>query len=131
MALFSLRFQSFPIMKLRLCYPLFRPPCVNSSTANTTKLQKGIKGTYIAKKMPAFKKLEANKRYSWCACGLSQKQPFCDGSHKGTEFKPIRMKFEQSKSVLLCQCKQTSNPPYCDMTHVSVIFSSLKNIFKK
>ena len=20
--------------------------------------------------------------YAWCACGRSQKQPFCDGSHK-------------------------------------------------
>ena len=21
------------------------------------------------------------KRYAWCACGKSDKQPFCDGSH--------------------------------------------------
>jgi len=26
------------------------------------------------------------KSYFWCTCGKSSKQPFCDGSHKGTEF---------------------------------------------
>ena len=25
--------------------------------------------------------LEAGKRYAWCACGRSKRQPFCDGSH--------------------------------------------------
>ena len=29
------------------------------------------------------------KKYAWCSCGKSDKQPFCDGSHKGTEFSPI------------------------------------------
>ena len=26
------------------------------------------------------------KSYYWCSCGKSSKQPFCDGSHKGTDF---------------------------------------------
>ena len=26
--------------------------------------------------------VEKGKTYSWCACGLSLKQPFCDGTHK-------------------------------------------------
>ena len=26
--------------------------------------------------------VEKDKTYSWCACGLSEKQPFCDGAHK-------------------------------------------------
>ena len=26
------------------------------------------------------------KSYYWCTCGLSVKQPFCDGSHKDTAF---------------------------------------------
>ena len=30
--------------------------------------------------------VEKDKSYYWCACGLSKKQPFCDGSHSGTEF---------------------------------------------
>ena len=26
--------------------------------------------------------VEKDKTYFWCACSLSQKQPFCDGAHK-------------------------------------------------
>ena len=29
--------------------------------------------------------------YEWCACGRSSTQPFCDGSHKGTEFAPVKV----------------------------------------
>jgi hypothetical protein len=28
-------------------------------------------------------------RYVWCSCGLSQKQPFCDGSHGPTGMRPM------------------------------------------
>ena len=28
--------------------------------------------------------VEQGKSYYWCSCGKSSKQPFCDGSHKGT-----------------------------------------------
>ncbi|MBI2943654.1 MAG: CDGSH iron-sulfur domain-containing protein [Candidatus Wallbacteria bacterium] len=27
----------------------------------------------------------------WCACGLSRVQPYCDGSHKSTPFRPVPM----------------------------------------
>ena len=33
--------------------------------------------------------VEEGKSYFWCICGKSSKQPFCDGSHKGTEFTPL------------------------------------------
>ena len=47
--------------------------------------------------------VEQGKYYYWCSCGKSSKQPFCDGSHKGTEFKPLAYKAELTKtSVLLC-----------------------------
>ena len=49
------------------------------------------------------------KSYYWCACGKSSKQPFCDGSHKGTEFKPLIYKAELTKRVFFCVCKQTIN----------------------
>jgi CDGSH-type Zn-finger protein len=55
--------------------------------------------------------------YWWCACGRSSKQPFCDGSHKGSEFAPVQYKLEQPKTVHLCGCKRTSNRPLCDGTH--------------
>ncbi|MCS7189050.1 MAG: CDGSH iron-sulfur domain-containing protein [Bacteroidia bacterium] len=55
--------------------------------------------------------------YWWCACGRSQKQPFCDGSHKGTGISPLKLSIEEPKKVWLCGCKHTQNPPFCDGTH--------------
>lgn len=55
--------------------------------------------------------------YHWCACGKSNKQPYCDGSHKGTSFAPLKFEITEKKKVALCTCKQTSNPPFCDGTH--------------
>ena len=71
----------------------------------------------VAIKEPAKIDLEAGKTYLWCACGLSGEQPFCDGSHKGTAFKPKLLKVEESHSAWICQCKQTDNVPYCDGSH--------------
>ena len=70
----------------------------------------------IAKKQPALVTLEPGT-YFWCACGRSNKQPFCDGSHRGTEFSPVMLKIEEKKDVWLCQCKHSGNKPYCDGTH--------------
>lgn len=72
----------------------------------------------IAAKFPAKVELEAGKTYAWCACGHSQKQPFCDGSHKAhPPFAPLVFKAEESKTAFLCQCKHSKNKPYCDGTH--------------
>ena len=57
------------------------------------------------------------KRYAWCACGKSDKQPFCDGSHKGTDFTPIIVDNEKEGNIAWCGCKVTGNSPYCDGTH--------------
>jgi len=69
---------------------------------------------------PACVKVEAGKTYAWCTCGLSEKQPFCDGSHKrieGMPYKSLKVTFEKEEEVWLCQCKQTKNPPFCDGSH--------------
>ena len=71
----------------------------------------------IAQKQPYSLTLEAGKTYAWCACGRSDNQPFCDGSHKVTDIKPKLFRAHDTKQVFLCGCKQTSNPPYCDGTH--------------
>ena len=34
------------------------------------------------------------KNYYWCSCGMSKKQPFCDSSHQGTLFKPIKFSLD-------------------------------------
>lgn len=71
----------------------------------------------IVDKQPKAVELEAGKNYAWCACGHSTNQPFCDGSHKGTEFTPTVFKAEESKTAYMCMCKHTGNPGFCDGTH--------------
>ncbi len=74
----------------------------------------------IVKRGPYVIEVEAGKRYFWCACGKSANQPFCDGAHKGTDFKPHSFIAEESKKVYLCGCKHTQNPPFCDGTHAKL-----------
>ena len=61
--------------------------------------------------------VELGKSYYWCSCGKSLKQPFCDGSHKNSEFTPILYKPKTSKKIFFCLCKQTNNQPFCDGSH--------------
>jgi len=60
---------------------------------------------------------ELGKRYWWCACGRSKKQPFCDGSHKETQFRPVEWKAEKAEQAWFCACKRTGNRPLCDGSH--------------
>lgn len=69
-----------------------------------------------AQKSPYVIELEAGT-YFWCACGKSINQPFCDGSHKGTEFTPVQLKLTETTQVALCGCRRTNNVPLCDGTH--------------
>lgn len=71
----------------------------------------------IAKKGPFAVELEAGKNYHWCTCGKSANQPYCDGSHKGSEFTPLSFTPEKTGTAHLCGCKHTKNPPYCDGSH--------------
>ena len=71
----------------------------------------------IADNKPAKVTLNKNERYYFCACGRSKNQPFCDGSHASTEFKPKSFVAEESGDAYLCQCKRTGNAPFCDGSH--------------
>lgn len=71
----------------------------------------------IAAYKPCLVSLQEGRRYSWCSCGRSKKQPFCDGSHAGTDFMPLLFVAEKTEDVLLCACKRTRSGPYCDGAH--------------
>jgi CDGSH-type Zn-finger protein len=67
------------------------------------------KGPYVIDEKPGKK--------VWCSCGRSVKQPYCDGTHSGSEFSPEIVHIDAAKSIAWCGCKKTMNPPYCDGTH--------------
>ncbi|NOD31378.1 MULTISPECIES: CDGSH iron-sulfur domain-containing protein [Ruegeria] len=71
----------------------------------------------VAQKSPLPVEVVEGKTYFWCACGKSSRQPFCDGSHKGTGLEPVKYTAESSKKVFFCGCKHSSKPPLCDGTH--------------
>lgn len=71
----------------------------------------------IARSKPYYYEVKAGERYLWCSCGRSASQPFCDGSHAGTEFLPVLFKAKQDEEVLFCGCKQTGTAPFCDGAH--------------
>lgn len=70
----------------------------------------------IPQKAPYILSLDAGT-YQYCTCGRSARQPFCDGSHVGTDFSPMDFTLDRPRLVTLCGCKHTTTPPYCDGSH--------------
>lgn len=75
---------------------------------------------HIAGNAPIAIEVEAGKSYFWCTCGQSSKQPFCDGSHKGSEFAPMKWEAAEDGKKFFCACKQTDKSPFCDGSHAKV-----------
>ena len=74
-----------------------------------------------AQKSPYKVVLEEGQKYAFCTCGLSKKQPYCDGAHKEAgELKPKDFVAEKSGEMFLCGCKRTGAAPYCDGTHKTI-----------
>lgn len=70
----------------------------------------------VAQKAPYVLEVEPGK-YAWCACGRSASQPYCDGSHKGTAFRPVITEVTERKKIAWCGCKHSANKPFCDGAH--------------
>ena len=70
----------------------------------------------IASKKPTVIVVEPGTYY-WCSCGKSENQPYCDGSHKGTNFTPLKFEITEERRAALCNCKYTENAPFCDGKH--------------
>jgi CDGSH-type Zn-finger protein/mannose-6-phosphate isomerase-like protein (cupin superfamily) len=71
----------------------------------------------IAHRKGFYYELKQGERRSWCSCGLSKSQPFCDGAHMGTAFKPVPIRAARDEDVIFCGCKHTKTPPFCDGAH--------------
>ena len=72
----------------------------------------------VARHKAYYTELEQGRTYLWCRCGRSRTQPYCDGSHRGTDFLPVRyVAAEKGEEVLFCGCKHTKTPPLCDGSH--------------
>ena len=70
----------------------------------------------IAQKSPIVQQVKACTYY-WCSCGASKAQPFCDGSHKGSAFAPLKFDVAEPRTVAWCACKHTKTQPCCDGSH--------------
>ncbi len=55
--------------------------------------------------------------YYWCACGRSDNQPFCDGSHKGTGITPVKVEIDKPRKVAWCMCRHSKKGAFCDGIH--------------
>ncbi|MDH3387919.1 MAG: CDGSH iron-sulfur domain-containing protein [Gammaproteobacteria bacterium] len=68
----------------------------------------------VAANKPVKVQLEKERKYYFCMCGKSSNQPFCDGSHKGSEFTPMAFTCDETRDYFLCRCKHSATKPYCD-----------------
>ena len=75
-----------------------------------------MSGLVRSNKLPYVVKL-ARGDYYWCACGLSKRPPYCDGSHRSTLVSPLKVAQSEPGEVKLCGCQQSATKPYCDCTH--------------
>ncbi|EFN78464.1 CDGSH iron sulfur domain-containing protein 3, mitochondrial [Harpegnathos saltator] len=105
----------------RFCTKSKEPPIPVNPLKEVYSANHQVENGIIYDKKPFKMRLEAGKIYSWCLCGRSRGQPFCDATHRNVYLKikqrPIRFTVTETKEYWLCNCKQTLNRPFCDGTH--------------
>jgi CDGSH iron-sulfur domain-containing protein 3 len=74
----------------------------------------------VAQKSPYPIEVKSGQIYYWCACGRSNKQPFCDGSHSGTSFLPKPYRAEKDGTAWFCGCKHSQKSPFCDGSNARI-----------
>ena len=70
----------------------------------------------IVQKSPYIVDEKAGKK-AFCTCGLSSKDPYCDGSHRKTRFSPKIIELTEDKKVAWCGCKYSKKGAFCDGSH--------------
>nr|MDJ0740308.1 thiamine pyrophosphate-binding protein [Gammaproteobacteria bacterium] len=75
---------------------------------------------YIADTKPQPVELKEGETVWWCSCGRSKNQPFCDGSHQGSDFEPVEFTADKAGKFFFCLCKRTASAPLCDGSHKQV-----------
>ena len=76
-----------------------------------------MKKAVIAARLPYPMEVKKGETVQWCACGLSQNQPWCDGSHRGTDFVPVTFTARRDQIVFFCGCKHSKRGEICDGSH--------------
>ena len=94
-----------------------KPP---AREAGETTQMSNKKQPVNAQLAPYVREVKAGRTYNWCSCGRSARQPFCDGSHEGTGFEPVKFVPEESGIIFFCGCKETCVRPLCDNTHARI-----------
>ncbi|MFT6938109.1 MAG: sterol desaturase/sphingolipid hydroxylase (fatty acid hydroxylase superfamily) [Saprospiraceae bacterium] len=94
-------------------------PLVKSKNTES-EIGKGFEKNSTIILEPTTIRLEKGKTYLWCQCGKSKNQPFCDGMHHGSKFKPLRFEATRTGNVKLCNCKATKAAPFCDNAHLEL-----------
>lgn len=112
-AAYGLQTNTYDKWTSQVLYPLVKENQSESELSSNFKKEK------TTAKEP-FREVLAPGTYLYCQCGYSKDQPFCNGMHHGSKYKPMVMEIKKERKVSLCTCKMTKTPPYCDDSHLSI-----------
>lgn len=104
-------------------------PIIKSDKPNSEIAKNYIKRT-TAIPEPSEIQLVKGEKYLYCQCGKSSCQPFCDGSHHGSKFKPLLFEAKRTGKARLCNCKISNTAPFCDNSHIQLLDKEKEAVLK-